>query len=410
MAYTGRINLKRFVEFCNARSKQRLLEIQGNPDPSAESALGCWAGVGGVMCAVATLEQLAGGGDWDHHTAELFLETSRKHVALFKGSRAFGILGGRIGVLLCAHFVARSTGQTDHLGWIEEAACDLEQTLTRNPPKGRDFGNGLAGIICGLIWLRKKNGAISHDGIVALAKLLLSNFERYPNGISFHDPAFPRNGPICGIAHGMSGAAVAALELGLYLESELCLKLAERLLACEATFKDPELLWPDFRQSDDPVKNAASRRTGYMWCAGTVGIGMSYKYVAARTGQPDWKSPYRHTIHDTCRRLSQRAGHEYCLCHGTGGGLALLCSDSAMLESGPGIVSTLIDRAEIIVENAADHWDRTEKHFRGLVTSPVRQYSQLSYFLGVSGLAVVAVKARMNHPQSELLLPFTLTC
>jgi lantibiotic modifying enzyme len=205
-----------------------------------------------------------------------------------------------------------------------------------------DLIGGDAGTVLGLLALAR---LLDRPDLVVAAtavgdRLVASATAAVPIGMAWPptpEPGKPAGPPLCGVAHGGSGAAVAlhalaaATDVARYDEVALAAAAYER-----SWFDAGERSWPDLRDLADLDPAGDGRPVHPMfWCHGTVGIGIARIAAHARTGDLGALAEAAAAI-DTATTTVLRAlatetvAADVSLCHGVGGIVELhLAADAA---------------------------------------------------------------------------------
>ncbi len=130
--------------------------------------------------------------------------------------------------------------------------------------RGTDLGDGLAGDLLVLVRTGCDDTVRIRELVAALATAAIRLDDDL---ICWADPRLPDEPPLCGLAHGASGVALALAEAAVAHPSlaDLAAPLISGALRWESAWYDPVRGWPD-RRSDGG---------GYpvLWCHGAGGIG-----------------------------------------------------------------------------------------------------------------------------------------
>jgi hypothetical protein len=154
------------------------------------------------------------------------------------------LLAGRAGAVLAAYATGR------------------EVDLPDDPPGASDLTAGAAGLLLAQVRTGRRPSA---ELVRALARAAVPGDVGW--GWADDDPSAPGDPavPLCGLAHGASGVALALAEAAVHLSRpEPALALVRGALEWEAAWFDPLRGWPDLRggQSGYPV----------WWCHGAAGV------------------------------------------------------------------------------------------------------------------------------------------
>jgi lantibiotic modifying enzyme len=316
------------------------------------------------------------------------------------GPSDLSLFEGRLGL----HFI---TGQICRMLRIPVFPSALE-TMSRNladvipRPHPLDVIAGNAGAICALLSYEPcefRPYFLPHA--VRLGEELLSRAEVIGGGLAWRptDPAgrIPMQAPLCGLAHGASGFAVALLRLFDKTRRMEFLAAARAAFAYEQQVFNPSLAtWPDLR-TPDGHDAAIAPRAFDAWCHGAGGIALA-RIEAARL-DPELRQEHlavvaraiEITLDELIRQLSMGVCEE-CLCHGIAGmseicriGGMALDSPAALVAAGRG-AAVLTNR--ILSFGALHDWPEDFVSKPGLMLG----YSGVGYFLlGASGAVLPPV-------------------
>lgn len=263
-----------------------------------------------------------------------------RHAVRRSGGLGSGLLGGRAGVELAARRIESLAGEhasawtgASVSGPGEPSGCADSRWDTARAPRGSDLTDGLAGELYAAVRLLAPR-ALQRRLVDDLAARAVPG----PVGLCWSDPsADPR--PLCGLAHGASGIALAAAEAAA-CSPELASAargLVVGALAWErAWFSPAGGSWPDLRS--DPVSYPA------WWCHGAAGIGLVRLRLLQlqRAGldlgvsEPALLAEAGAAVRAASAELARAVaagGHSggLTLCHGAGGALELLLAAADVL-------------------------------------------------------------------------------
>ncbi|SHJ13145.1 Lanthionine synthetase C-like protein [Tessaracoccus bendigoensis DSM 12906] len=129
--------------------------------------------------------------------------------------------------------------------------------------RGNDLGDGIAGDLLVLV----RTGSTDTDRVACLVEALARAAVRIDDMACWGDPRLPADRPLCGLAHGASGIAIALAEAAVAYPSvaPVAVPLIGDALRWESAWYDPVHGWPDLRADGG----------GYpvLWCHGAGGIG-----------------------------------------------------------------------------------------------------------------------------------------
>ena len=233
--------------------------MTGAVDRIAEAAERC----GDVLVSHAVSDGLhVGWGTWDLDAEADPVSLSCERPSLYDGNTgiawALRLLGSDPGPV--------STGP-EPPGLLGGAAGTALATGGSLPVEERDRGNDLGDGLAGDLLVLIRNGSDDVDRIGRLVDLLSASAHRLDDLVWWGDPHLPSERPLCGVAHGASGVALALAEAAAAHPevSGAAAPLVSGALRWESAWHDPGLGWPDLRGTDGghPV----------LWCHGAAGIG-----------------------------------------------------------------------------------------------------------------------------------------
>ena len=235
------------------------------------------AGVGWLLAQVG-----ARTGERRHRATAL---GALRHAAL-RHAAAPGLWTGVDGVAVAAAGIARATGADEAAGIADRLRQQVATRLATATP--RDVAAGphdlLAGTAGTLLAARALDLA-SPAVVGALVQGLRAAAVDQPVGRAWPDPHAAGSPPLCGLAHGAAGIALALLEVDPAVAPDAA-PLAHAAMAYEQSWFDrAQGDWPDLREYD-----RAARRTGQLpttvtyWCHGALGVGLQRLRAWQRTG------------------------------------------------------------------------------------------------------------------------------
>ncbi|MET0552593.1 MAG: lanthionine synthetase LanC family protein [Vicinamibacteria bacterium] len=210
--------------------------------------------------------------------------------------------------------------------------------------------------------------------------------------------------PLCGLAHGASGAAWALAELAAIGPArDLPARVQEALRYEAAWFDQRRNAWPDLRAVPAELARRPSTAGPHptLWCHGSAGIGLARLRIHHLTG--DWTAAAEAAValQATCASsvAALRAGapgHGLTLCHGHGGAAELFLFAHETLGE-----PEHLDAARFIVRHAiAQGGDDVERW-------PVGVAAETSYGLmtGLAGALCVTLRAAWPGRLAPVGLP-----
>lgn len=390
--------------------------------------LSTWDGLPGIGCALADIDECFPLPAAGYTACENILHHGRRWFSTTRGRRKSGILSGDIGALLCFSKIAMHLGLREHLEWIEEAVRHLADRGTETSSVG-DFGSGLAGDLAGLVWAFRVFKINVQAPIRRRTEELIKRVASVGNSMAL-DPEIVQIAPLCGITHGASGAAVALLEAGLFLEDDSLCALACRLADYDLLAQYTPGYWPDFRLPlQSRVHEGAARdalnsyrtgdavrsNAGVTWCHGASGILATQSLFARRLRSLKHHATYRRLGIEVLSGIRlERSNRNACVCHGLASAMALF-SDKQLIQASHvrRAAATFVDKCQAVLMDILREDDvGFDSYFPtpGLEQLPQqRMVRQWGYFTGVSGLAATYIRLVNGKGQHDLLLPFEIT-
>lgn len=299
-----------------------------------------------------------------------------------------------------AELSARAAGNVVDVGdpglLSGQAGISLAQYAAGQPPaqlpepsafSGADLTSGLAGLLLGQVRTGRCGTSTVHavDRLHGMATIT-------PAGVCWPESNAPEGRPLCGMAHGNSGIALALAEAAAAHPpcAAKAAALAVEALRWESAWFSPlEGGWPDLR-TDPPTHPA-------LWCHGAAGIAaarLRLLQLPASLGLPvDLLRAEAEAAVAACGTELERelgSGGVPCgltLCHGLGGPLEAL-----VLASETWQVQEHLDAARQLAAAAVDMLDDDPLTWPAGVRAP----GSAGLFVGVAGAALVL--ARLLDP------------
>lgn len=279
---------------------------------------------------------------------------------------------------------------------------------------GPDLGSGVAGIA-----LVTDDERVVRAAVERLARLR----EPEPIGSSWPDRLDPdprAQRPLCGLAHGASGIALALSEIADRFPelADEALTLADEALWWESAWFDPiRGGWPDLRADDEGDADQATEEDpqtyGYpdLWCHGAAGIGLvrlRLLQLADRGLTTPWPTETIRAEAEAavgaCGRSLARAATEVprvgwsvapgglTLCHGLAGPLEVLLTASRTWSAPSHLAAARRLAAEVVRCLPDDPWQWPS----GILEAT----GVAGLFVGTAGTALTL--ARLVHPDAPL--------
>ena len=195
-----------------------------------------------------------------------------------------------------------------------------------------DLITGSAGLILVLLSFAREFGSSEFvEMAIAHGEYLLQQACRSERGISWQTFVNAKHQNLTGYAHGVSGIALALLELHAETGDDRFHNTAREALRYESSwFSEKQRNWFDLRMLNDlPDKHhEPDCKCGLAWCYGAPGIGMSRLRISALLPQDvEIKSDLEIALSTTVASMSapwQPGNGNYSLCHGASGNAELL--------------------------------------------------------------------------------------
>ena len=225
-------------------------------------------------------------------------------------------------------------------GALAEEARRITLDAIEHPPAESDFLGGRAGSIVALLHIARTlhidhafeaaqahGAALSGDAITEL----------YPGACWASDTGSDEP-PLCGLAHGASGIALALAELAHVCGDERSAELARAAAEYErAWFRRETGNWPDLREYTR-TKKARGEAPAFpnFWCHGAVGIGLVRLRQYALTGETIYAVEAETALLSAEKYLALCAEGgvhaDLSLCHGLAGLVELFLAGAHVLE------------------------------------------------------------------------------
>ena len=316
-------------------------------------------GTAGIALFLARLH--AATGDPKYATAALAgARQALSLVGTVPQNAALGFYSGSLGIAFAVDAVGRLCGRLDLSAEGEALARRLLETDPSTQES--DVVSGLAGAIPVLLGFAARwnwaDGQLQ-DLAVRAGDALSAKARRHDTGEwSWPLAAGWTEGghDLVGHSHGTGGIACAFLELYRLTGEARFNEAAEKALAYERRWYDPEQRnWPDLRSfADGPVD-----APGYpvFWCHGAAGVGFSRLRSFALTGDATMRAEAEIAIDTTARfvdmlldpAINSAVDRNFSLCHGLAGNADLFLYAGEVLGDGD-MTRTLSDRARVVAE------------------------------------------------------------
>jgi hypothetical protein len=265
---------------------------------------------------------------------------------------SFGFHAGRVGVAYAAARVGEGA-EREHLA--AEARRIVHGLRGREHlDTGLDVVAGAAGAIPALLQMSRVPGLEDAGGVAgALGEHLLRRGVRETVGWSWGIPRPSSVRPLCGLAHGSSGAGHALLELYAATGDDAYRYAGEQAFLYERQFYDAgEENWPDLRHPElssyvfaadgmGPLRERVARGEGIApyapefmctWCHGAAGIALTRLRAYRLLGDARYLDEARAAVRTTAASLRDGDGRaRWCLCHGVMGNADVLLQAAPVL-------------------------------------------------------------------------------
>jgi len=227
------------------------------------------AGIGWALARLAAMTQDAAAAD----VARSALRHALAHVP-----DDVSLHGGRIGIAYAAQEAGAALGDDDLVRAARALAADVARACRRGVGDGRwDLMSGDAGVAL----------ALTAFGVDALTDAALAIARRLATAAVVEDEAWswpsPESvePPLCGLAHGASGAAVALAAVREAADTTEFDGAIAGALAYERMWFDRASGWPDLRGLTR-LEVHSGQRAAYpvQWCHGAAGVGIARLRVA----------------------------------------------------------------------------------------------------------------------------------
>ena len=294
-----------------AGGRYRVVERTGDPT--------LYDGAAGIALACSAVAEVLARPDLE----ELSVLAARAAVDGVHRVPETGLYDGRAGIGLAALRVGLRCQDVD----LARAAAQVLDDVTRATATADDVITGLAGAVLALLrgfvatgrerWL-----VAALDG----ADALVARAQRTPWGWAWRQDG--EHPPLCGMAHGASGVALALAEAGRVSgQPERYREAVGEALRYERSWFDPLAGgWPDLREwrsrGEEPPRPA-------LWCHGAAGIGLARLAVNRSLPSPAVRAEAVYALQAAVAAAADRvvagavpAG--LTVCHGLGGVLDLL--------------------------------------------------------------------------------------
>jgi lantibiotic biosynthesis protein len=254
-------------------------EVAGAPVPPA--GRGLYAGDAGIGWLLAHVSGA---------TASDLRAPAQARLAAAAGDpgAGVGLADGLAGTAVALVQGGRALGDT-HLIASGRALASrvVEQIAVSDGNELPEYLNGLAGAIVALLALADEDSG----GVVDVAReagdQILRQARRTPWGWGWEVPGLTEGPvpPLCGLAHGSAGVALALHELAAATGERRWAEAAdEGLRYVWSWYRRAVTGWPDLRLLADHDRGALDQACSSTWCHGGAGIGLAFLRVYQLTG------------------------------------------------------------------------------------------------------------------------------
>jgi hypothetical protein len=389
--------------------------LERQPDGRIEpvsAALGAdlYAGSAGIALFLAQLHAITG--DEVSRRTALGAIARSVHFALNRPERlrpSISLFEGRLGVAFAAWSAGRLLSEPE---LTEQAATILNKIrVDLSEPHPLDLIGGNAGAVLALLKMSEAPASSPprDSRELSLATELgeeLCDQATRRDGVCSWAPEIASgpgvaSAPLGGMSHGVSGIAVALLELHARTARHQFLETARGAFAYEdSLFCPPERNWRDLRLIGTSRVESGSERFGRTWCHGAPGISLAR--LRAMTLDPENSESHRDAVRTalatTLSRIDElvdRRRHDASLCHGLAGLLEVALIAGRRL----GVPASL-DRARTIARALIERHDTEVDYPSGLGSGAVNP----SLMLGLAGTGYAFLRLHAPDRVPSMLL------
>lgn len=253
-------------------------------------------------------------------TDEALRSVARERLAALEGTSAVGLADGAAGLAFALLDGGRVLGDARLVAAGAEAARHVAEGVA---DAGTDYLSGAGGAIALLAWAVRRD-AVPASVLSAACRAgerIVDTARPTPSGWCW-DMAGVAMPPVCGLAHGSAGMALALYELAdTTQEPRWADAGALALRFVRAHFRRGVCGWPDLRagSGDEATLDASC---GATWCHGAAGIGLTFLRVHELTGERAALADASAALYAVRQGVAAlAAGHagDASLCHGVGG-------------------------------------------------------------------------------------------
>ncbi len=234
---------------------------------------------------------------------------------------------GRAGIAWAALDAGRALGSEELVNAGRQLMSDVAQEVLERAPAmtGWDLLGGVAGV-CLALAAAAGHDDVSIEAAVAGADDLMARAQPAGAGRAWATPDRDE-APLCGLAHGASGAAVALAAVGSVARTDAYDGAVSAALRYEREVFRPLSGWPDLRNmSRLALLSGESPVYPVQWCHGAVGVTIARSRLARSRGDVDLRlvtecaAGLDVTTASTLRQLAHAPQRlDLSVCHGVAG-------------------------------------------------------------------------------------------
>ena len=297
--------------------------------PAAPARCGLYAGDAGIGWLLAHVE--------GERASDLRAPARARLAAAANDPGAgLGLADGQAGTALALVQGGRELGDTELVAAGSALAGRLaEQVAASDAGDASEYLNGLGGVIAVLLALAREDSEAVLDGARAAGEEILRQAQRTPWGWGWEVPGLTQGPvpPLCGLAHGSAGVALALHELAAATGERRWAEAAdEGLRYVWSWYRRASTGWPDLRLLEDRNAEPLDLPCSGTWCHGAAGIGLAFLRVYELTGDraalagasAALQSTRTAVIEIARRQAAEPAPLDGSLCHGLGSLVELL--------------------------------------------------------------------------------------
>ncbi|MET0789463.1 MAG: lanthionine synthetase LanC family protein [Cellulomonas sp.] len=326
----------------------------------------------------------------DERTARAAAGATRHALAWVERTRPDGaLLSGAGGVALAALEVADRLDDPE----LRARAVRVARVAVARPPVAADLVSGLAGHLLALLRLEQLGLDLPAEAAadVAAERLMATAGPGPVVGVAWSSD-IGGEAPLCGLAHGASGPALALAEWGARRRRAEPLAVAREAVAYErAWFSAREGSWADLRGLDErAVRDGSTPGYPHLWCHGSLGIGVARLRLYEVTGDEVYAAEAGVAVDaavGVLESMGSGPADDLSTCHGVAGAVELLL-DASRTFGQPVLAEMAREGAAAAVELVGDDpWPC------GVPDGGENP----SLFVGLAGIGTMLL--RLDHPE-----------